>query len=205
MGLMSTIFGDRGRKDALLRLLIKRRIAADPGAAAMGFRAEMVDALGRLDLLGTPEATIATIVESFATLIESGVTPSEAIGRIEWHRSPLGMLGEGRTNDLEVYVGLRVALEHGGTPGLTGAIVKQHVAAARQHYGIAIPEPYDHPSVKISRGPAAPPAELKRPHHVRCPNCWQANRANAAEGELVNLSCMFCRWKFAFVAGQGIR
>ena len=63
-------------------------------------------------ILGTPEATIVTIVETYYSLLASGFSAAEVLAQIEHHRSTviLGLMPN--CTELEDYVNYRVRLEH---------------------------------------------------------------------------------------------
>lgn len=57
----------------LIRTLLRQRIAADPTAKAMGQTPALADEIPPEMLLGLPEATIVTCVESWAQLRRQGI------------------------------------------------------------------------------------------------------------------------------------
>lgn len=94
MGILSRLLGLGGTsKDKLIKNLVKERIGSDPMAASMGFDKNMVDSLTDIQLAGLPEATIVTIVETWAILSKKGIPDAEILERIEAHRSSLGDSG----------------------------------------------------------------------------------------------------------------
>jgi hypothetical protein len=63
-------------------------------------------------LMGSPEATIVTIVETYHVLREQGVSAASALSEIEEHRSIMSPRASQIGSDLEAYVRNRVRLEH---------------------------------------------------------------------------------------------
>jgi hypothetical protein len=63
-------------------------------------------------LMGTPEATIVTIVETYHVLREQGASAASALSAIEEHRSIRSPRSSQIGSDLEAYVRSRVRLEH---------------------------------------------------------------------------------------------
>jgi hypothetical protein len=93
----------------LIRKLIEERMK--DGLFARWF----VHDLNRVDdvaLMGTPEATIVTIVETYHVLREQGVSAASALSAIEEHRSTMSPRASQIGSDLEAYVRKRVRLEH---------------------------------------------------------------------------------------------
>jgi len=102
---------DPHNKNDLIRSLAKQRIRADPMAAAMGVNENTVDSLGIMQLTGLPESTIATIVETYATLKKQGTQDGEIFARIEAHRATIGAGQLPQPLTLENYVAYRIAIE----------------------------------------------------------------------------------------------
>lgn len=139
MGFLASLFKKnpatkRPTKIDLIKSLVKKRVHDDPMASFMGFDMSMVDQLPELQLMGLPEGTIVTIVETYATLKRHGASDSEIFERIEAHRRA-ACLGNMPSNlDLERYIEYRVALEHtDGTP-LPEAHVSDSVLLARTYF-----------------------------------------------------------------------
>jgi hypothetical protein len=93
----------------LIRKLIEERMKDSLFARWFG------DNLNHLDdvaLMGSPEATIVTIVETYHVLREQGVSAASALSAIEEHRSIRSPRASQIGSDLEAYVRKRVRLEH---------------------------------------------------------------------------------------------
>lgn len=136
MGLWNSLFGGgRPSKNDLIRTLAKQRVRQDPTASAMGFNERMVDSLGMLQLAGLPESTIATIVETYATLKKHATSDHEIFARIEAHRSRIGSGEIPNPLNLESYTQYRIQLEHGHGIPISEDSVAEAVRASRQHFG----------------------------------------------------------------------
>jgi hypothetical protein len=136
MGLWSSLFGgSRPSKNDLIRALAKQRVRQDPMASAMGFNEHMVDSLGMLQLAGLPESTIASIVESYATLKKHGSPDHEIFTLIEAHRSSIGSGEIPHPLNLESYTKYRIELEHSHGAPISEEYVAEAVRVCRQHFG----------------------------------------------------------------------
>lgn len=135
MGIFGKLFGAGVDKNALIKDLVRLRIRNDPMAGAMGFNEETVDSLSGLQLAGLPEATIATIVETWAILHKRGVSDAEIFHRIEDHRSiafPRGVMPSPLT--LTAYVQYRVELEHSHGAPIDDLFIDAAVEVAKKAY-----------------------------------------------------------------------
>lgn len=142
MGIFDKLFGkhrttERRPPDRmkLIRAFAKKRVMQDPLAKLAGFHPSMVDELPPHVLIGLPEATLLTIVESFAILVqEEGASPQQALAAIERHRS-IEISGVAHPPAmLEEYVVYRVALEHQDGPSIQREHVADCVLMARTLY-----------------------------------------------------------------------
>lgn len=113
MGILSHIAG--GKKIDLIRQLLIERVQNDENARKAGFTAFAVRQLSDGDLLGSTEAAIVSIIETYTTLCRQGVSELDAINRIEAHRVTLGRGRGGPPSNLSGFVHYRVGLEHQGT------------------------------------------------------------------------------------------
>jgi hypothetical protein len=114
MSFLSRFFGLGGTtKDKLIKNLVKERIGSNPMANSMGFDKNMVDSLTDIQLASLPEATIVTIVETWASLRKQGIPEENILGAIEAHRSSLGDAGDMPSPlTLPNYIKYRIGLEH---------------------------------------------------------------------------------------------
>jgi hypothetical protein len=135
MSLFGTLFGGGVNKNALIKDLVRLRIRHDPMAAQMGFDESMVDSLSGLQLVGLPEATIATIVETWSILRKRGMSDAEIFQRIDNHRSkafPCAEIPSAIT--LTDYVQYRVCLEHSHGAPIDSLFVDAAVEVAKRAY-----------------------------------------------------------------------
>src|SRR5438552_317809 len=108
-------FGGTKTKMDLIRTLLKARLRADQMAQLAGVTPDLVDQQSDEDVLGTPEATIVTIVESYISLKRLGIPESDILARIEKHRSMIGAGTLPTPLTLQSYVRYRVSLEYAHT------------------------------------------------------------------------------------------
>tara|TARA_R110001592_G_scaffold47479_2_gene150393 strand:+ start:437 stop:856 length:420 start_codon:yes stop_codon:yes gene_type:complete len=138
MGFLRKLFGggDQPSKEELIRSLARRRISTDPLAKQMGYDESMVDSLGTMELLSTPEAAIVTIVETFALSRKSGAPDKAIFDHIEMHRSQIGS-GELPTPlTLESYILYRLEIEHSSGPPLSDDFVLWAIVTAKRSFGL---------------------------------------------------------------------
>ena len=100
------------RREELVRELVKERIRSDPRAARLGLDESWVDSLTPIQLAGVPEFTVATIVESYASLKTQRVPDDDIFQQIEAHRSMIGVGDMPEPLTLESYIRYRVSLDH---------------------------------------------------------------------------------------------
>ena len=123
MSFVSKFFGPKRTKFDLIRDLIKTRLREDPIARAMGATPEMVDQQPDEVLIGTPEGTVVTILETYHSLRDRGASFAEALIAIERHRNQFISGRMPITTSLSTYIIYRVQLEHADGPKRpTGAI-----------------------------------------------------------------------------------
>lgn len=136
MGILSRLFDLGGTaKDKLIKNLAKERIGSDPMAASMGFDKNMVDSLTDIQLASLPEATIVTIVETWAILNKKGIPDSEILEHIEAHRSSLGDSGIMPSPlTLSNYIKYRVELEHKHGAPISDEFIDYSISAAKQAF-----------------------------------------------------------------------
>ena len=144
MGLFDAIFGKstsnsggtRPPPDKIkwIRAFVKKRVIQDPRAIVYGLSPAMVEQLPPEVLLGLPEGTLVTIVETFAALKSQGVPDSEALQRIERHRSMIGSGAMPAPLSLESYIEYRVSLEHSNAEPLLEEHIADCILMARTLY-----------------------------------------------------------------------
>lgn len=122
-------------KNALIKELILFRLRGDLVAKSMGFNERTVDSLSELQLAGVPEATIVTIVETWALLCKAGVRDAEIFSRIEEHRSRMFPRGEMPIPlNLTTYIKYRLKLEHSRGAPMQERFIESAIEIAREAY-----------------------------------------------------------------------
>jgi len=132
--LEDTSMGWLGRtddKESLIRRLLKRRIAEDPNAKALGQTTAFADRIELFQLMGLPEATIVTCVETWATLARQGVGEDEIARRIAAHRGA-PYPGGGIQNLIRALV----QTEHANALYMPATHVEWCIREARGAYGV---------------------------------------------------------------------
>ena len=153
-------------KYKLIRELIKLRIRSNPEASMMGFES-MVDQLSELQLLGTIEGGIVTIVETWSLLIKKGIPEEEIFTKIETHRSGFGDYGELPSPlTLSNYIKYRVHIENDTGIPFDDDFIEKAVEICKEEY-LKNPESKNEQEVDI-------PEEEKF-----CMNCGAKIPANA--------------------------
>lgn len=135
MGLLSSLFGGgRKTKEEMVRELIKERTRADPLAARLGFDESMADALSPIQLAGVPEFTVATIIETYASLKSQGVSDGDIVQLIEAHRSMIGTGEMPKPLSLESYIRYRVYLDHQSGAPIPEDAITNAIRVFRRHF-----------------------------------------------------------------------
>ena len=126
----STPFGSANSdKIELIRNLAKKRVQNDPIASMLGD----IDNLSEVMLMGLPEATIVTIVETWAILRKQGMGEEEILKRIEAHRASFGDHGDlPKPLTLKNYIKYRLNLEHGHGAPISEKFIDYAIKAAKQ-------------------------------------------------------------------------
>lgn len=114
MGFFSKSAPSSVNKALLIRYLVLQRFKSDPVAISQGYSPGLVLQLPDEQLMGTVEAGIVTIAETFAQLSKKGTSEDEIFAGIEHHRMSLGRGKFPEPLDLKSYVAYRAALEHTG-------------------------------------------------------------------------------------------
>jgi len=131
MGLFSKLLGLSGQKESLIRRLLRNRISQDPSAASYGQSPDFADKMPTLMLMGTPEATIVTCVETWAKLKQSGQVEAAIANRIASLRH-----GPSHRASVEAVIRDRVQAEHGHSGFLPAEHVDWCIREAKITYGI---------------------------------------------------------------------
>ena len=135
MGWLSNLLGSGQSKENLIRTLVKKRVAGDVFADAVGATPKAVDELAPEIVISLPEATIVSIVEAW-TQGRSRQIPEEHVFQfIEAHRSMAAQGKPPASPTLNSYVSYRVNLEHGHAhPPLSAAHIEHCVREARRFF-----------------------------------------------------------------------
>lgn len=137
MKLLKRLFGIRGfSKEDLIRELAKQRIRTDPVANSMGYSPDMIDSLGTMELLSIPEATIVTIVETYALSLQNGVTELEILQHIENHRSLVSSGTLPQPLHLDSYIRYRLKVEHSHGAPINHEFVSDAIATCKRKYNV---------------------------------------------------------------------
>ena len=129
------VFSRQQSKTDLIRSLLKARLRDDPVAKIAGVSPETVDQQSDEDVLGAPEATIVTIVESYIQLSRLGFPEPEILRRIEKHRSMIGSDTMPSPLTLRNYIRYRVSLEYAHTAPVSDASLDSSISAALEYFG----------------------------------------------------------------------
>lgn len=134
MGWFNKLLGGGQTKDDLIRNFVKKRLAGDALAAAVG-APEAVDQVPLEMLMGSAEATIVSIVEAW-TQGRSRQIPEEQIFQfIEAHRSMAAQGELPASPTLSSYVRYRIDLEHDHGVPLSAAHIEHCIREAQQFFG----------------------------------------------------------------------
>ena len=136
MSLIDKLFRRRlVNRNEVVREMLKMRIREHPDVDIMGADEAAVDSFSRLILKGTPEATIAEIVETWVGMNRLGDEDEVIFERIEMYRNcvlPGGDMPE--SPDLVSYTIYRVRQEHQSDPSLNDAFLERAIEFARQRF-----------------------------------------------------------------------
>lgn len=118
-------------KIELIKTLAKKRVQNDPIASMLGD----IDELSKTMLMGLPEATIVTIVETWAILKIQGVREEDILKRIEAHRASFGDYGDlPKPLTLENYIKYRLDLEHRHGAHISEEFIDYAIEVAKQQF-----------------------------------------------------------------------
>ena len=125
---LSTPFGAVSLdKIELIRNLAKKRVQNDPIASMLGD----IDSFSETILMGLPEATIVTIVETYWQLKNQGLSDKEILEAIENHRASFGGVGTLPSQlTLSNYIKYRVRLEHSPSAPISDNFIDEAIKEA---------------------------------------------------------------------------
>ena len=134
MGWLSEIWkavSGSGDKESLIRRLLKRRIAQDPNAHALGQTPAFADRIDTFQLMGMPEATIVTCVETWGALTRDGMTEDDIARWIAQYRGARYTGG-----GVQRLIRTLTQTEHGDAWYLPADHIEWCIREARAAYGI---------------------------------------------------------------------
>ena len=138
MGLLKSLFGSReSKKWETIKEGVIKRFSGYQELMKMSGESSRLPKISKEQLLGTPEATIITIVENYYQGMNHGLSEHETFQRIEMHRS---MGGSGIMPDpvnLESYVNYRMGIEYKDAPGLSDVHVKDMIESAKSLFSLS--------------------------------------------------------------------
>lgn len=129
MGLLSRLLGGSSDKERLIRRLLRARIEKDPSAKRFGQDAAFADSVPVGTLMGLPEATIVTCVETWARFKQQGLPEVEIARQVAAFRRK-----DSRGNDMEETIRIIVQEEHSQGGFLPADHIDYCIREARQSY-----------------------------------------------------------------------
>jgi hypothetical protein len=118
-------------KMELIRNLAKKRIHNDPNLSMP----ENVNSLSEYMLMGLPEATIVTIVETYWQLNNQGLSEKEILETIENHRASFGDVGTLPSQlTLFNYIKYRLRLEHSHGAPISDNFIEEAIKEATEAF-----------------------------------------------------------------------
>lgn len=143
MGILDKLFGSpQSQKLRLVRELARHRIKTDPAAPLMGMSPSMIDALPDNQLMMLPEASIATITETYVGLIRQGNSAQAALSRInDFRAASFGGLKSEQTTNIFDFIADRVRIEHTDGPPLDEAFVDTATYTSAKVFGMELAPP----------------------------------------------------------------
>jgi hypothetical protein len=131
-GIFGKLFGKGMSKEDLIKNLVRKRIQNDPIAKMLGNVDDLPDSV----LMGLPEATIVTIVETYCVMKQQANLPDEVIlEAIEAHRSTFGDTGTiPSLPTLSSYIKYRLSLEHPHGASISNTFVDKAIDEAKKFF-----------------------------------------------------------------------
>lgn len=129
MAFLSRLMGVSAEKEQLIRRLLKARLARDPSGSKTGHGPAFADTVNSLVLMGLPEATIVTCVESWAQMKKQGLSDVVVAQRISAFRGG-SQVGSGVADVIRA----RVLAEHGHSTFLPADHIDLCIQEARKVY-----------------------------------------------------------------------
>jgi len=122
-------------KIKLIKNLAKKRFLNDPIAQVLSV-VEYIDSLPDTQLMGLPEATIVTIVETYWQSRNQGLSDKEIFEAIENHRAIIGAGTIPSPLTLSTYIKYRVGLEHSGGAPISEIFIDEAIKEATAYYEV---------------------------------------------------------------------
>lgn len=142
MALFDKLLGSNSEKIRLIRELTRFRIRTDPTAQLMSIDPNQVDSLTKSQLMMLPEASIATIVETYTQLTRRGASAQSALSQIDAHRaSGFGSERSTQTSNLFDYVADRMRIENDQSVEMDQAFIDSAVFTSAKVFGMEIELP----------------------------------------------------------------
>ncbi|CAK8715354.1 MAG: hypothetical protein CDV28_11738 [Candidatus Electronema aureum] len=136
--LSNSLFGilkKKPTKESLIRELVKQRLANDPNfAKSFNVSPAVIDSMPIEVIMGLPESTIFSIVESWAQCLNKNISPMRILQLIEAHRCRAAEGEMPYSLSLEVYIQYRVNLEHSEGASISDAHIDHCIYQARKFY-----------------------------------------------------------------------
>ena len=137
MGLFCTLFGsNRHDKFVLIKDLAKSRVDKDPMARARGTTPSTIDKMNQTMLLSLPEATIASIVETYAAYKPQGLHDAEIFEAHETEHPINGAATKPRPLTLTNYVKYRIAVEHGHDAPISEYFIEHEIQKSLEFFSV---------------------------------------------------------------------
>lgn len=179
MGIFKQLF-DYSAKVQYAKATAKRRIARVPELADKLHELFcLIDSADVMEASGFPEATVYTIVESYAGLRKRNVGHTAALSAIETTRRQLGAASVDGETDLAEYILNRICIEHGGAPGITEAWFVVTYSECAQRLGVDLKMAVGSPPPKLAVVPPAPPQPVVAHKVAQCAHCSITNVARS--------------------------
>lgn len=135
MGFLRALFsGGRPTKGEFIKSLLRERIEA--GGVFDQWRNEF-DSMTEMMVMGTPEAAIVTIAETYAMAKRKGWEDKAIFAAIEQHRSQIGSGTLPSPLNLRTYIRYRLDIEHKTDGGieLTEEFVQSAIEKSLKYFG----------------------------------------------------------------------
>ena len=137
MSLFCTLFGsNRHNKFVLIKELAKSRVDKDPMARTSGATPSKIDKMNQTMLLSLPEATIASIVETYAAYRPRGLHDAEIFEAHETEHPVNGDATKPRPLTLTNYIKYRIAVEHGHDAPISEYFIEHEIQKSLEFFSV---------------------------------------------------------------------